>query len=60
MQPQTKVANAGTVGAAIGVLVVLFMPETVIIFTPETAATATAALGVVFGWGMAFIPKPGG
>lgn len=59
MQPQTKVANAGGVGAALGVLIVLFMPASVVIFTPETAATATAALGVIFGYLMAFLPKPG-
>lgn len=60
MGSQKVVAGAGGIGSALGVLFVLFLPDSVIVFTPETAAIATAAFGVVFGYLMAFVPKPGG
>ncbi len=58
MNQTTKIANAGAVGAAIGVLVVMFMPEKVYMFTPETAAMATAAFGTIFSYIMRFLPRP--
>ncbi len=58
MNQTTKVANAGAVGAALGVLIVMFMPESVYVFTPETAAMATAAFGTIFSYIMRFVPKP--
>lgn len=60
MKPETKVANAGSVGAAIGILVVLFMPASMFVFTPETAAIATGAFAAIFNYMMSFMPKPGG
>jgi len=60
MKPETQTATGGTVGGAIGVLIVLFMPESVYVFTPATAATATAALGIIASYGMGFMPKPSG
>ncbi len=50
----------GGVGGAIGVLVVLFMPPSFYQFTAESAAVATAAFGVIFSFGMQYVPKPGG
>ena len=58
MKAQNPPVVAGGVGGALGVLTVLFMPESVYVFTPETAATATAAFGLVFAWLMRFLPKP--
>ena len=58
MNETTKVANAGAVGAALGVLVVMFMPEKAYVFTPETASMATAAFGTIFAYLMKFLPKP--
>ena len=58
MNQTTRVADAGAVGAALGVLVVMFMPETAYKFTPETAAMATAAFGTIFAYLMKFLPKP--
>lgn len=55
-QMQTTVS--GGIGGAIGFLVVMFMPESVHVFTPEQAAGATAAFGVVFNYLARFLPKP--
>ncbi len=49
----------GGVGGALGVLVTLFMPESVYVFTPETASVATAAFGIIFSYGMRWLPAPG-
>ncbi len=60
------IAGSG-VGGALGVLVVIFMPSNCDValnpgfgfcFSPETASMATAALGVVFGYLIRFLPKP--
>ena len=59
MKSETIATGAGGVGAALGILVVTFMPASIFVFTPETAAVATGALGVVFTWAMRFAPKPG-
>ncbi len=53
-----KAAQAGGVGAALGVLVVLFMPEYLYTFTPETASIATIAFGQLFSYLVKFLPKP--
>ncbi len=53
-----RTITGGGIGGAVGVLVVLFMPETVHIFTPETASMATAALGVIFSYLIRFLPQP--
>lgn len=50
--------TVGALGAAIGVLVVIFMPVNWYAFTPETAATATGAFGVVFSWLARYLPAP--
>ncbi len=50
----------GGVGGALGVLTVLFLPPTVYQFTAESAAVATAAFGILFSFGMQYVPKPGG
>ncbi len=49
----------GGVGGALGVLAVLFMPADWYIFTPESAAVATAAFGVIFSYAMRWLPAPG-
>ncbi len=57
--PSTKKTVTGSgVGGAIGVLIVVFMPATVFVFTPETASMATAAFGVVFSYLIRYIPTP--
>lgn len=57
--PSTKRTIAGGgVGGALGVLVVLFLPETSYIFTPETASVATAAFGIVFSYLIRYLPQP--
>lgn len=58
MKKQGKTIAGGGVGGALGVLVVLFMPEHVHDFTPETASVATAAFGIIFSWLVRFMPQP--
>ena len=53
-----RTAVGGGVGGALGVLVTLFMPESWYVFTPETASVATAAFGVIFSYGMRWLPAP--
>ncbi len=53
-----KTIVGGGVGGAIGVLAVLFMPDTWHIFTPEEASMATAAIGIVFSYAMRYLPAP--
>ena len=53
-----RTVTGGGVGGAIGVLVVLFMPEETHVFTPETASMATAAFGIVFSYLVRFLPQP--
>ncbi len=53
-----KATVTGGVGGAIGFLVVLFMPETWHVFTPETAAAAAAAFGIFFTYLSRWIPDP--
>ena len=61
MKPETKVANAGSVGAAIGVLIVVFLPMfTTVTFTPEIAAVVSGAFAAIFNYLMSFAPKPSG
>ncbi len=60
MAKQNATVAGGGVGGALGVLTVLFMPDTLYVFTPETASIATAAFGVVFGYLMRFAPQPSG
>ncbi len=55
-----KTAVGGGVGGALGVLAVIFMPPDWYVFTPETASIATAAFGVIFSYGMRWLPAPGG
>lgn len=50
--------TVGALGAAVGVLIVTFMPASWYVFTPETAATATGAFGVVFSWIARYLPAP--
>ena len=59
-QSHGRTVAGGTVGGAFGVLVVMFMPPTWHVFTPETAAVATLAFGTIFGYVMRYLPKPGG
>ncbi len=52
------VVGSGAVGAALGVLLVMFLPQfTSVTFTANEAAMATAAFGTVFAWGIRFIPR---
>lgn len=55
---QGKTVVGGGVGGALGVLVVLFMPDSVHVFTPETAAVATAAFGILFSHLVKYLPAP--
>ena len=50
--------TVGALGAALGVLVVMFIPVSWYVFTPATAATATGAFGVVFSWLARYLPPP--
>ncbi|KKK87559.1 hypothetical protein LCGC14_2752020 [marine sediment metagenome] len=53
-----RTVTGGGIGGALGVLVVLFMPGDVHVFTPETASVATAAFGIVFSYLVRFLPQP--
>ncbi len=62
MKP-TQLRPGGTVvggglGGALGALVVTFMPATLHIFTPESAAVSTAAFGIVFSYLVRYLPAP--
>jgi len=59
-QSHGRTVAGGTVGGAIGVLVVMFMPESVHVFTPETASMATLAFGTIASYVMRYVPKPEG
>ena len=50
----------GTVGSALGVLVVVMAPKIFEGFTldPTEASLRTAALGIIFGFGMQYVPRP--
>ena len=50
----------GSVGAALGVLVVLMAPKIfpALILTATEASLLTAALGVIFSFGMQYVPRP--
>ena len=54
-------AVGGGVGGAIGVLVVVMAPKLFTDFTLDAteASLLTAALGVIFSFGMQYVPKPG-
>ena len=53
-----KTTASGAVGGAIGVLTVMFMPTETYVFTPETAAHATAAVGTIFAYLIRYLPAP--
>ena len=55
---QNKAVGAGGIGGALGVLVVMFMPENWHTFSAEQAAVATMAFGVIFSWLVRFLPQP--
>ena len=50
----------GSVGAALGVIVVLMGPKIFPGFTLDAteASLLTAALGVIFSFGMQYVPRP--
>ncbi len=54
-------AIGGGVGGAIGILVVVMAPKLFEGFTLDAteASMLTAALGVIFSFGMSYVPKPG-
>ena len=54
-----RVALGGGVGAAVGVLVVIFMPPSWHVFTADTGAIAAAAIGTVAGFIISFLPARG-
>ena len=54
-----RVALGGGVGAAVGVLVVLFMPTSVHVFTAETGALAAASIGTIASFIVSFLPARG-
>ena len=54
-----RVALGGGVGAAIGVLVVIFMPPSWHVFTVETGAIAAAAIGSIASFIVSFLPARG-
>ncbi len=64
MEKVTKTVNtrtvvSGGVGGALGVILVIMAPKfTETTFSAEEASMMTAALGVLFGWLMRFLPKP--
>ncbi len=59
-QSHGRTVAGGTVGGAIGVLVVMFMPSDWYVFTPDTASVATLAFGTIFSYVMRYLPKPTG
>ena len=59
MTPNKTVASGG-IGAALGVALVVMLPKfTDLVFSPEEASVMTAALGVIFGYLVRYLPKPG-
>ena len=55
----TAVAVGGGVGGALGWLVVLGVDIfSDVVLTPEQASGATAALSVVFGFAVRYLPEP--
>ena len=50
----------GSVGAALGVIVVVLGPKYIpgFVLGPTEASLLTAAFGVVFSFGMQYVPKP--
>jgi len=52
----------GTVGAAIGVLVVVMAPKMLdgFVLDATEASLLTAALGTIFSFGMQYVPRPAG
>ena len=51
--------GGATVGSALGVVVVMFLPKLMdITFVANEAAMLTAALGIIFTGVLAYFPKP--
>ena len=49
----------GGLGGALGVVAVVMLPKfTALTFTPDEAAIMTAALGIIFGWLVRYLPAP--
>jgi len=57
LRPGGTVVGGG-IGAALGVLVVEFLPATMHTFTPESASVTTAAFGIVFSYLVRYLPAP--
>ncbi len=55
-------AVGGGVGGAIGVIIVVMAPKMFTGFTLDAteASLLTASLGIIFSFGMQYVPKPGG
>ena len=57
---QNKAVTSGGIGAALGVALVVMLPKfTELVFSPEEASIMTAALGVIFGYLVRYLPQPG-
>jgi len=56
---QNKAVVGGGVGSALAVVFVVMMPRfTALTLSPEEVSILTAALGVIFGYVVRFLPKP--
>jgi hypothetical protein len=54
-----RTVAGGGIGGALGVIVVVMLPKlTTLTWSAEEASMMTAALGVLFGWLVRFLPKP--
>ena len=55
-------AVSGGVGGAIGVIIVVMSPKLFTGFTLDAteASLLTASLGIIFSFGMQYVPRPGG
>jgi hypothetical protein len=57
-QSHGRTVAGGAVGSAVAVLVVMFMPADLHVFTAEQASIATLAFGTIFSFLMRFLPQP--
>ena len=61
MTTPNRTVVSGGLGSALGVVAVVILPKfTELTFTPDEAALMTAALGIIFGWLVRYLPAPGG
>jgi len=59
IQPGNKAVMGGGVGAALGVVVVVFLPKFGVELDATEASMLTAAFGTIFAWAIRhFLPTP--